>query len=98
MIQMSPFREKVICEPSGDQSGRSSTFGPRVRRVGFDPSASMTQMSSRAARSLVNAISVPSGDHSGNTSKPNVIVRRVWPEPFAFITQTSWYGSAASEV
>ena len=71
-------RENVILAPFGDQSGRSSTRMPAVSRMGFEPSASITQMSSRAARSLVNAIFVPSGDHSGNASKPAVNVSRVW--------------------
>jgi hypothetical protein len=41
---------------------------PVVRHTGFEPSGSMTQMSSRPARSLVNAIWVPSGDHAGQVS------------------------------
>ncbi len=65
---MSPFLEKVIRAPSGAQSGRSSIYRPEVRRAGLPPSASITQMSSAAARLLVNAIEFPSGDHSGNAS------------------------------
>ena len=41
----------AIRTPFGDQSGRSSTRGPAVRRVGLEPSASITQMSSGPARS-----------------------------------------------
>ena len=98
IFQMFPPRENAIFAPFGDQSGRSSTLGPVVRRVGSEPSASITQMSSRAARSLVNAIFVPSGDHSGNASNPFVSVSRVWFVPFASITQMSCDGSAASDV
>ena len=47
-----------------------------MRRVGFPPSSSITQMSSSAARSLENAIFIPSGDHSGKASKPSTGVSR----------------------
>jgi hypothetical protein len=96
--QMLPFRENAIVEPSGDQSGRSSIRIPIVRRRRSVPFARIVQMSSSAARSLVNAIRSPSGDHSGNASKPTVFVSRVWFEPSASITHTSWNASAASDV
>ncbi len=69
-----------------------------MRRVGFPPSSSITQMSSSAARSLENAIFVPSGDHSGKASKPSTGVSRVWFAPSSSITQMSWKLSSAFEV
>jgi hypothetical protein len=58
--------------------------------VGFEPSASITQISSASeSLSLENAISDPSGDQSGKAGPPSPVVRTTWSEPSAFIETIS---------
>src|ERR671919_718450 len=92
---MSPSRLNTISLPSGDQLGSESYSGPLVKRVGEEPFAFMTKMSSLpSGRNDVYAIRSPSGDHVGNSSGVNVSSSRgsssvnacVFP-PLAFMIQ-----------
>src|ERR671925_913287 len=70
---MSPSRLNAISSPFGDQSGSESYSGPLVRRVGDDPFAFMTKMSSfPSGRNDVYAIRSPSGDQVGYSSGVSV--------------------------
>ena len=73
-IQSQPFSaacytSKAIVRPSGDQRGDPWLRpGPRVSRVGFDPSASASQISSlSSARPDTKAIRRPSGEYCGSS-------------------------------
>jgi hypothetical protein len=82
MTQMSRLApaapEYAIFVPSGDHRGYSSM--PLVSRVGFEPSASITQsLRWPAPRSEANTIFLPSGDHEGDQSLAESRVRlRRW--------------------
>src|SRR6267378_5141306 len=86
MTQMSPSCSYAMRVRSGDQLGAPAGVLGLVRRVGFEPSALITQTAKLVSRSDWNAIFVPSGDHVGRTSFPGSFVTLTCPEPSAFIT------------
>src|SRR5215470_4087893 len=63
-------QSNTTCLPSGDQLGDPAS-GPRneVRRIGFSPSLSQTQISSLPERLETNAIRLPSGEKRGLASR-----------------------------
>src|SRR5262245_33968740 len=69
-------QSNTICLPSGDQLGDPAS-GPRneVRRMGFSPSLSQTQISSLPERLETNAIRLPSGEKRGLASRAVETIR-----------------------